>query len=65
MFGQMAILTKKARRTQVRAIAPSTLLILDAERFRRLLSRSLALQGAIRASAKQRGIDPDALMANI
>ncbi len=65
MFGQMAILTKKARRTQVRAIAPSTLLVLDAERFRRLLSRSRALQGAIRASAKQRGIDPDALMANI
>jgi CPA1 family monovalent cation:H+ antiporter len=65
MFGQMAILTKKARRTQVRAIAPSTLLVLDAERFRRLLSRSRALQEAIRASAKQRGIDSDALMANI
>lgn len=65
MFGQMAILTKKARRTQVRAIAPSTLLVLDADRFRRLLSRSQALQQAIRASAKQRGVDPDALMTNI
>ncbi len=63
MFGQMAILTKKARRAQVRAIAPSTLLVLDAERFRRLVVRSPAVQKAIRASAVQRGIDPDALMA--
>ena len=62
MFGQMAILTKKAVRTQVRAIAPSTLLVLDAERFRRLLARSPAIQQAIRASANERGLDPDVLM---
>ncbi|MCV2893412.1 cation:proton antiporter [Lentibacter sp. XHP0401] len=63
MFGQIAILSKKAVRTQVRAIAPSTLLVLDAERFRRLLARRPAIQKAIRTSAKERGIDPDALMA--
>jgi CPA1 family monovalent cation:H+ antiporter len=62
MFGQLAILMKKSRRTQVRAIAPSTLLVLDAERFRRLHARSPAVQDAIRASAEARGIDPDALM---
>ncbi len=62
MVGQMAIVTKKAVRTQVRAIAPSTLLVLDAERFRRLLSRSPAIQQAIRQSAKERGIDPEGLI---
>ena len=64
MFGQMAILTKKAVRAQVRAIAPSTLLVLDAERFRRLLARRPAIQQAIRASAKERGLDPDVLMSD-
>lgn len=64
MFGQMAILTKKAVRAQVRAIAPSTLLVLDAERFRRLLARRPAIQQAIRASAKERNIDPEALIAD-
>lgn len=64
MFGQMAILTKKAVRAQVRAIAPSTLLVLDAGRFRRLLARSPAIQQAIRASAKERGLDPDVLMSD-
>ncbi|MBB3995154.1 CPA1 family monovalent cation:H+ antiporter [Sulfitobacter undariae] len=62
MFGQMAIVTKKARRAQVRAIAPSTLMVLDAERFRRLLERSPTLQQSIRASAEQRGIDPTVLI---
>jgi CPA1 family monovalent cation:H+ antiporter len=64
MFGQMAILTKKARRAQVRAIAPSTLLVLDAERFQRLLARSDTLQQAIRQSAEKRGIDPDVLLTS-
>ena len=58
MFGQMAILFKKARRAEVRAIAPSTLLVLDEARFRRLLDRSEALQNAVRASAEKRGVDP-------
>jgi CPA1 family monovalent cation:H+ antiporter len=54
MFGQMAILMKKSRRTQVRAIAPSTLLVLDAERFKRLHERSPVIQNAIRASIELR-----------
>lgn len=57
MFGQLAILTNKARRAEVRAIAPSTLLVLDETRFRRLLGRSAALQDAVRASAEKRGVD--------
>ncbi|SEO24701.1 sodium/proton antiporter, CPA1 family [Salinihabitans flavidus] len=64
MFGQMAILLRKARRTEVRAIAPSTLLVLDEERFRRLLTRSEAIQKAVRASAEKRGIAPDKLLSD-
>ncbi len=62
MFGQMAILMVRARRANVRAIAPTTLLILDEERFRRLLKRSAALRSAVRASAEKRGIDPSELI---
>jgi CPA1 family monovalent cation:H+ antiporter len=54
MFGQMAILTKKPFRAEVRAIAPSTLLIMDEARFRRLLGRSEVLQHAVQASAEKR-----------
>ncbi|MGP6086324.1 cation:proton antiporter [Antarctobacter jejuensis] len=61
MFGQMAILSKKARRAEVRAIAPSALLELDQDRFRRLLKRSGSLRKAVRASAEMRGIDPQDL----
>ena len=60
MFGQMAILMQKRLRVEARAIAPSTLLIMDEERFRRLLSRSETLQSAVQASAEKRGIAPDA-----
>jgi CPA1 family monovalent cation:H+ antiporter len=63
MFGQLAILTRRARRAEVRAIAPSTLLVLDEMRFRRLLARSPALQEAVRASAEKRGIDPSLLLS--
>ena len=62
MFGQMAILTNKRRRADVRAIAPTTLLVLDEDRFRRLLERSRALREAVRASAEKRGIDPARLL---
>ncbi|WP_238364690.1 cation:proton antiporter [Mesobacterium pallidum] len=62
MFGQMAILMSKARRADVRAIAPTTLLVLDEERFRKLLARSKSLRTAVRASAEKRGIDPDVLL---
>jgi monovalent cation:H+ antiporter, CPA1 family len=63
MFGQMAILLQKPRRAQVRAIAPSTLLILDEDRFLRLLRRSPVLQEAVRASAEKRGIAPEQVLA--
>ncbi|WP_099824501.1 cation:proton antiporter [Oceaniglobus indicus] len=61
MFGQMGVLLKKARRIEVQAIAPSTLLVLDEARFRSLLARSPAMRKAVRKSAEQRGIDPDLL----
>jgi CPA1 family monovalent cation:H+ antiporter len=62
MFGQMAILMRKAPRAEVQAIAPSTLLVLDEVRFRSLLARSSALRDAVRASAEQRGIDSKILL---
>ena len=64
MFGHMAILTNKARRADVRAIAPTTLLVLEEDRFRRLLERSRALREAVRSSAKKRGIDPNDFLPN-
>jgi len=65
MFGQVAILLRKPRRTEVRAIAPSTLLVLDEARFLKLLRTSPRLQQAIRDSAPARGADPDALLAGL
>ncbi|SLN15201.1 cation:proton antiporter [Roseisalinus antarcticus] len=65
MFGQVAILMRNPRRAEARAIAPSTLLLLDVVRFRSLLKKSAALQKAVRASAEHRGIDPDKLFADI
>ncbi len=62
MFGQMAILMRKARRVEVQAIAPSTLLVLDETRFRSLLGRSSALRDAVRTSAEKRGIDSRTLV---
>lgn len=61
MFGHMAILMKKARKAEVRAIAPSTLMVLDADRFQRLLERSPALQEAVREGAEKRGVRPEEL----
>ncbi len=65
MFGQMAILLQKARRAEVRAIAPSTLIVLDEDRFRRLLRKSSALQEAVRISAEKRGIAPELLLTDV
>ena len=56
MFGQMAILAKRALPTEVRAIAPTTLLELDENRFRRLLERSQTLRAAVLESARKRGV---------
>ncbi|MCA1775638.1 MAG: cation:proton antiporter [Paracoccaceae bacterium] len=63
MFGQIAILMNRPRRNEVRAIAPSTLLVLDEERFRRLLDRSSAVRDAVEASAEKRGISPESLQS--
>jgi CPA1 family monovalent cation:H+ antiporter len=60
MFGQMAVLMEKPLRTEVRAIAPSTLLVLDEARFLRLLKRSASLQEAVRATAEKRGLSKEA-----
>ncbi|MCI5108971.1 MAG: cation:proton antiporter [Marivita sp.] len=59
MFGQMAILLKRLRRAEVRAITPTTLLVLDEVRFRRLLDRSNTLRDAVLESAEKRGIRPE------
>ncbi len=64
MFGQMAILMQKPRRTEVTAIAPSSLLMLDETRFRRLLKRSKQLQQAVVDSATRRGLDPVQILAS-
>ncbi|SIS57770.1 sodium/proton antiporter, CPA1 family [Roseivivax lentus] len=56
LFGQLAMLTQSARRAEVRAIAPCTLLALDEQRFRRLLRRSKAMQDAVAKSAEKRSI---------
>lgn len=50
MFGQMGVLTRRIRKAEVRAITPSTLLVLDEAGFRRLLKRSAALRKAVRES---------------
>ncbi|MEC7761718.1 MAG: cation:proton antiporter [Pseudomonadota bacterium] len=62
MFGQLAVLSSRSRRAEVRAIAPTTLLVLDEERFHRLLKRSETLRKAVRESANARGINPTALL---
>ncbi|KEJ95248.1 cation:proton antiporter [Pseudosulfitobacter pseudonitzschiae] len=56
MFGQLAILMNKTRRAEVRAIAPSTLLVLDEARFRRLLDQSETVRKAVLASGEKRGV---------
>ncbi|WP_341864171.1 cation:proton antiporter [Gymnodinialimonas sp. 57CJ19] len=65
MFGQMGLLMKRPLRTDVRAIAPSTLLVLDQDRFLRLLKRSTALQRAVHESARIRGISLEQLTTKI
>lgn len=62
MFGQLAVLMQKTRRAEVRVIGPSTILVLDEPRFRRLLKRSHAMRESVRASALKRGIDPSAVL---
>ncbi|MDO9525483.1 MAG: cation:proton antiporter [Gemmobacter sp.] len=56
MFGQLAILTRQRRRTQVTAITHCTLLALDEERFLALLKRSPRLHEAVLESSARRGV---------
>lgn len=52
IFGLMTFLPGKYRRIKVRTIVPSTLLVLDEEKFRSLLEDSPRLQQAVRTKAK-------------
>lgn len=61
MFGQLALLSRQTRRTQITAISHSTLLVLDETRFRGLLSGSETLRAAVTESALRRGLPIDAL----
>jgi len=61
MFGQLSLLSRQVRRTQITAITHSTLLVLDEARFRRLLEKSDALRAAVRESAEKRGLSTEAL----
>ncbi|MCA0930371.1 cation:proton antiporter [Ruegeria profundi] len=57
IFGQTELLLRQKRRATVRAIVPTTLLILDEEKFRRLVQRSKSLREAIVASAANQGVE--------
>ncbi|MFD1481652.1 cation:proton antiporter [Paracoccus nototheniae] len=61
MFGQMGVLTTRLRRTEVRAITPTSLLVLDEPGFRRLLKRSAALRQAVRDSVQGKALAGDVL----
>ncbi|MCG6121539.1 MAG: cation:proton antiporter [Microvirga sp.] len=61
MFGQLSLLSRYIRRTQVIAISHSTLLVLDETSFRRLLKKSETLRLAVTESARRRGVATEAL----
>ncbi|QBX34501.1 cyclic nucleotide-binding domain-containing protein [Paracoccus liaowanqingii] len=61
MFGQMGVLTTRLRRTEVRAITPTSLLVLDEPGFRRLLKRSAALRQAVRDSVMGKALAVDVM----
>ncbi|MDV7143714.1 cation:proton antiporter [Tropicimonas sp. TH_r6] len=62
VFGQLIVPTRRARRVEARAISPTTLLVLDEARFRRLLKRSEALRNAVQSSAERSGLDTSGLL---
>ncbi len=61
MFGQIAVLSKRARRTEAKAITHTMLRGLDDRSFRRLLERSPAVREAVRAAAAKRGLTLDVI----
>lgn len=62
MFGQFAALRRVPRTAEVRAITSGTLMLLDEDRFRRLLERSDALHRAVAEGAERLGIDMEDLL---
>jgi CPA1 family monovalent cation:H+ antiporter len=65
MFGQLAVLSRRVRRGEVRAITHGVLLVLDEAHFRRLMTSSPLLRDAVRESAVKRGLPPEAIDALI
>lgn len=61
MFGQLAVLMRRPRRTAVRAITPGTLLVLDEAAFMKLLASSPAVRKAVRDSANRGGVPAEQL----
>lgn len=59
MFGQLAILARKPRKTQITAITHCTLMTLDDARFLELLDRNATLRDAVQKSAEKRGVALD------
>lgn len=59
MFGQLSLLNRQLRRSQVTAISHSALLVLDEPSFRRLLGRNDTLRAAVIESAERRGLTLD------
>ncbi|KIC46414.1 sodium:proton antiporter [Ruegeria sp. ANG-S4] len=57
IFGQTELLLRQKRRASVRAIVPTTLLVLDEDKFRRLVRRSKSLRKAVIASAENQGVE--------
>lgn len=59
MFGQLTVLSRHRRRSQVTAITHCTLLALDESRFLELIKRNAAVRAAVQASAERRGVKLD------
>ncbi len=57
IFGQTALLSRQPHRPTAKAIVPTTLLVLDETRFRRLIKRSPVFRQAVQESAQARGVD--------
>ncbi len=59
MIGHFALLSRTPAQAEVRAVIPTTLLVLDEPRFLDLLRRHDGLREAIRANAARRGLTLD------
>jgi CPA1 family monovalent cation:H+ antiporter len=56
MFGQIALLAGRAYQGEVKAIAPTTLLVLDEARFMKILRAKKHVREAVLTMAKERGL---------